>query len=275
MATSIWAPVLYLVIVVGGLGVFSSLYRKRRARKEIEPYFPPHAERNAYVTLLQMSDPPTPDSLLKSALIQRACEDVRRVIRIRDDKPAMQNLLQKGVVGDDLWTALLAAEKELEAEILEVIHEANSFMMGWGQFIFSTAGEMVHNEKVLKWMQDYPKLRSEAETKYGGKKKLTVTGSSASSSSATSPTSTTPAVKIESAPPQVKEEQSQSAPSITSDKSRPATPSLVPTKNGALAPPNAVDAESVTSMSDGELVSAPSSPSKTPKKSGKKGKKRK
>ena len=32
MATSIWAPVLYLVIVVGGLGVFSSLYRKRRAR---------------------------------------------------------------------------------------------------------------------------------------------------------------------------------------------------------------------------------------------------
>ena len=109
-----------------------------------------------------MSDPPTPDSLLKSALIQRACEDVRRVIRIRDDKPAMQNLLQKGVVGDDLWTALLAAEKELEAEILEVIHEANSFMMGWGQFIFSTAGEMVHNEKVLKWMQDYPKLRSEA-----------------------------------------------------------------------------------------------------------------
>ena len=133
-----------------------------------------------------------------------------------------------------------------------------------GRFVPLTCSEIATYAYYYRFFIPYYFL---SETKYGGKKKLTVTGSSASSSLATSPTSTTPAVKIESAPPQVKEEQPQSAPAITSDKSRPATPSPVPTKNGALAPPNAVDAESVTSMSDGELVSAPSSASKTPKKS--------
>lgn len=74
--------------------------------------------------------------------------DVQRVLRIREDKPALQNLLQKGSVGDDLWNSLLAAEKELEAEIMEVVAEANSFVEGWGQVIFPTANEMLANEKM-------------------------------------------------------------------------------------------------------------------------------
>lgn len=74
--------------------------------------------------------------------------DVHRVIRIREDKPALQNLLQKGSIGDDLWNSLLNAEKELEAEIMEVVAEANSFVEGWGQVIFPTANEMIANEKM-------------------------------------------------------------------------------------------------------------------------------
>lgn len=113
-----------------------------------EPYFPSHPERNAYITLLQKSDPPAHDALLKSALVRRAMADVQRVLRIRDDKPALQNLLQKGSVGDDLWNSLLAAEKEIEAEVREVVAEANSFVEGWGQVIFPTANEMLANEKI-------------------------------------------------------------------------------------------------------------------------------
>ena len=109
-----------------------------------------------------MTDPPAPDSVLKSALIQRACADVRRVMRLREDKPAVQALLQKGCVGDELSASLNAAEKEVEAEILEVMHEANSFLMGWGQFIFNTAGEMVQNENTRKLMEKYPQMRMEA-----------------------------------------------------------------------------------------------------------------
>ena len=113
-----------------------------------EPYFPSHPERNAYVTLLQQTDPPASDQLLKSALVRRAMADVQRVLRIREDKPALQALLQKGSIGDELWNSLLAAEKELEIEIMEVISEANSFVEGWGQVIFPTANEMIANEKM-------------------------------------------------------------------------------------------------------------------------------
>jgi len=84
---------------------------------------------------------------LKAALVRRAIADVQRILRIREDKPALQNLLQKGSIGDDLWNSLLAAEKELEAEIVEVHAEANSFVEGWGQVLFQTASEMLANEK--------------------------------------------------------------------------------------------------------------------------------
>jgi translocation protein SEC66 len=74
--------------------------------------------------------------------------DVYRVMRIREDKPAIQNLLQKGLVGDDLWNSILAAEKELEAEILDVIQEANSYVENWGSLIFQNANEIIANEKM-------------------------------------------------------------------------------------------------------------------------------
>jgi translocation protein SEC66 len=70
------------------------------------------------------------------------------VLRIREDKPALQSLLQKGSIGDELWNSLLSAEKEMEAEILEVVGEANSFVEGWGQAIFPTANEIIANEKM-------------------------------------------------------------------------------------------------------------------------------
>ena len=126
-----------------------------------EPYFPSHPERNAYITLLQKKDPPASDALLKSALVRRAIADVQRLLRIREDKPALQNLLQKGSIGDDLWNSLLSAEKELEAEIVEVVSEANSFAPGWGQVIFPTANEMLANEKIRAIYERTAETRAE------------------------------------------------------------------------------------------------------------------
>lgn len=112
------------------------------------PYFPSHPERDVYVTLLQKNDPPVHEALLKAALVKRAMTDVSRVVKLREDKPALQNLLQKGSIGDDLWNSLLQAEKELEAEIMEVVAEANTFVEGWGTIIFQTAGELIANDKM-------------------------------------------------------------------------------------------------------------------------------
>ena len=176
---SVLVPVAYVIIVFGGLFVFSYFYRKHTSStssangpllclivapilaRVYEPYFPSHPERNAYVTLLQKTDPSASDALLKSALLRRAMADVQRVLRIREDKPALQNLLQKGSIGDDLWNSILSAEKELEAEIMEVVTEANSFVEGWGQVIFPTANEMLANEKMRAVFERTAETRAE------------------------------------------------------------------------------------------------------------------
>lgn len=73
-----------------------------------------------------------------------------RIMEIRQSKMALQTLLQKGQIGDDTWNHLLETEKELEAELLEVVGEANTFRPGWGQIIFAHASDMVQHEKHQK-----------------------------------------------------------------------------------------------------------------------------
>jgi translocation protein SEC66 len=82
-------------------------------------------------------------------------------MRLREDKPALQSLLQKGSIGDDLWNSLLAAEKELEAEIMEVVAEANTFVEGWGSVIFQTASEVIVNERMRSILDRTAETRAE------------------------------------------------------------------------------------------------------------------
>ena len=182
--TSVIIPIAYLVVIFGGLYLFSVLYRRHIAGKSahiinaymkslrsncfhtlptgkhVDPYYESHPERDAYVTLLQQ-DPPAPEVTLKAALMRRAIADVFRAVRFREDKPAIQNLLQKGLVGDDLWNSLLAAEKELEGEVREVCAEANTFVEGWGSLIFPTANEVIANERMRAMFESTNKLRAE------------------------------------------------------------------------------------------------------------------
>ena len=96
----------------------------------LEPWFPPHLQRNIYLSLLHIEPengkekpPQIPDSILKAALLQRAVEDIRRILSIRSQKPALSTLLQRGSVGDDLWQRFLRAEGEIEAELRDVVEE--------------------------------------------------------------------------------------------------------------------------------------------------------
>ncbi|KAI8998538.1 Pre protein translocase subunit Sec66-domain-containing protein [Trametes punicea] len=242
---SVLIPVLYVFIVFGSLLVFSYFYRRRNARKVFEPYFPPHHERDVYFSLMQMTDPPAPESLLKAALVRRAMTDVTRIIRLREDKPALQNLLQKGSIGDDLWNSLLAAEKEMEAEILEVAAEANAYVEGWGTVIFQTATEMMHNEKMRALVEQIPSIRAEAERKYGK--------------------TALPKVNVEPALPAASTPQpAASVPSTPSSPAPPKTPSSAKSSNG-LAPPSA-GADSGTVSDSDRSVSSPTSP-RSPSKS--------
>lgn len=160
-------PIAYLVILVGSLSVFSNLYRKRQqaSAAALEPWFPTHIQRNIYLTLLHQEDPKIPDNILKAALLRRATEDIHRIVQIRNAKQALQVLLQRGSVGDDLWQRFQRAEKEIEEELRDVVQEANAFAPNWGQTIFQSASEMAQNTHIRERLGEIMS-KSEEEKKW-------------------------------------------------------------------------------------------------------------
>lgn len=113
------------------------------AINDAEPWFPENQAKKDYITLLQQIDPEATDEQLMKALLIRAMEGVVRVLSMREDKQVLSRLVKQGTVGDDIWTEFTLSEKELEAEIIAIIEEANTFKDGWGQTILKTASDMV------------------------------------------------------------------------------------------------------------------------------------
>ncbi|KAI3328944.1 Sec62/63 complex, subunit Sec66 [Xylariaceae sp. AK1471] len=151
---SLALPFAYITVLGGSLYTFSTIYRKRKAAENanLEPWFSPHLQRNIYLSLLHMEPeagqekaPKIPDSVIRAALLRRAVEDIRRIIQIRTSKQALNTLLQRGSVGEDLNQRFLAAEKEIDEELRDVVSEANALAPGWGQTIFQSANEITAN----------------------------------------------------------------------------------------------------------------------------------
>lgn len=163
---SLVVPFAYLGVLIGSLATFSHLYRARKASKaaSLAPWFGPHFGRNIYLSLLHMEPaegPKVPDSVLKAALMRRAVEDIHRLVEVRNSKQALQSLLQRGSVGDDLWQRFQRAEKEIEAELRDVVQEANAFSPGWGQTIFQSASEIAQNQLL---QQRVAEIQAQAST---------------------------------------------------------------------------------------------------------------
>ncbi|WEW58504.1 Translocation protein S66 [Emydomyces testavorans] len=181
---SLVIPFAYLGVLIGSLATFSSLYRKRKAAKSasLKPWFLTHVQRDIYFSLLHMGSPsdikekkkpPVPETVLKTALLRRAAEDLKRLLQLRSQKPALAALLQKGSVGDDLWQQFLRAEKELEEEFRDVIAEANAFVPGWGQTIFQSANEMTLNAMFRKRVEDI-QATAKQEREWWDRKKASI-----------------------------------------------------------------------------------------------------
>jgi translocation protein SEC66 len=142
--TGLALPIAYLIILIGSLYSFSSVYRQRQLARasKLEPWFPNHVTRNLYLSLLHLdpaesgdekalsksdekSQSKVPDSVLKAALLKRAVEDIQRIVQLRQAKPALQTLLQRGSVGDELWQRFQRAEQEMEVEVKDVVEEVS------------------------------------------------------------------------------------------------------------------------------------------------------
>ncbi|KAJ9100067.1 hypothetical protein QFC19_005747 [Naganishia cerealis] len=154
--TSIWVPFAYVTVLVGGMLMFSRYLRRQKQGKSAASV----RARDLYITLLQ-ADPPTDDKILMSALLCRAVTDVKRIWQLRDSKQALNILVQKGSLGDETVARFAAAEKELEAEVVDVVAEANTFKQGWGQWIFASASEIAQREKLRTVLEGLPKIKQE------------------------------------------------------------------------------------------------------------------
>ncbi|KAF8758979.1 Preprotein translocase subunit Sec66 [Rhizoctonia solani] len=78
----------------------------------------PGAPRARYLRIpTTMQRSPSRRPTLESSTLRRAVADVVRVNRMREDKAALQQLLQKDAIPESLWTAFQAAEKQLEARL--------------------------------------------------------------------------------------------------------------------------------------------------------------
>jgi hypothetical protein len=86
-------------------------------------YFPPHIQKIEYQELSEQYFPDEANGrqVLVTALVDRAKESVRRVFRLREEKPPLQQMVREGVIGETLLDKLVEAEAEMEAEMQDVI----------------------------------------------------------------------------------------------------------------------------------------------------------
>ena len=141
---SVFVPILYLAVLIGGLSTFSYFYRRKaKPVSQLEEWFPANTARDVYFSL-QATE--APDGMLKAALLVRAVEDIRRLQQLQVKKQALNNLIQRGGAGDDLWRRFLQLEEEMKEEVMDVAQEAQALQEGWNQVIFQTANEMYLND---------------------------------------------------------------------------------------------------------------------------------
>ncbi|KAF9979794.1 translocation protein S66 [Mortierella antarctica] len=162
---SVWLAIIYIGGWILSMRVFGYFWKNRKlAINDAEPWFGEHVSRNQYIALLQQTEPEATDTQLTAALLRRAMEDVNRVLAMREDKQVLVSLVKQGTVGDDILAQFTIAEKEIEAEIMAVIEEANTFKENWGQTILQTASEMVQHERTKKLQKELA-ARKEEETR--------------------------------------------------------------------------------------------------------------
>ncbi|KAF9902622.1 translocation protein S66 [Linnemannia zychae] len=162
---SVWLAIIYIGGWILSMRIFGYFWKNRKlAINDAEPWFGENIARSQYIALLQQDEPEATEAQLTAALLRRAMEGVVRVLSMREDKQVLANLVKQGTVGDDIWTQFTLSEKELEAEIMAIVEEANTFKENWGQGILQTASEMVMHEKT-KQMQKELALRREEEAR--------------------------------------------------------------------------------------------------------------
>ncbi|KAI8374458.1 Pre protein translocase subunit Sec66-domain-containing protein [Radiomyces spectabilis] len=161
---SLLLPTLYLGGCITAMSAFSYVYRRVAGFQPVEPWFPVNTQKQEYIALLNC-EIPVPEHHLRASLLRRAMEGVRRLVTIQQEKPALQQLMKTGSVGDDLWRDFIVAEQEIMTELQEISQEAETYKEGWGQTIFSTAAQMLEHEKQKALLVEMKQMREDEKNR--------------------------------------------------------------------------------------------------------------
>jgi translocation protein SEC66 len=156
---SVLTPIIYVSLLVGVFLTFSVLYRKKRVKQlsSFEPIFGENYASDIYANLkLQYIDESVPkadrphEKVMKAALLRRACEAIRRSMKLKENGPAYNKLYQDGLIGDDMLKQYEIQVKFQEIELKDIVAECESYKKGWVQTFFPTAQEICFNEALRR-----------------------------------------------------------------------------------------------------------------------------
>ncbi|KAG0681032.1 translocation protein S66 [Pichia californica] len=90
------------------------------------------------------------EKLLKVALVERAAESLRRIIKQKETEPSIMLLYTRGLIGDESFKRFKLQAKLQDAEMLEIAKEAESFKPGWSRLVFANAQEVMMNQALRR-----------------------------------------------------------------------------------------------------------------------------
>lgn len=181
MALSIFVPLAYIVTLFASLALFSKVYRartqKRRAKLQtlLSDAADGQVDRAIYQALSDIQgesfDAPAndtawtvPKATLQAALLARAVSTLKTMGKLRQDKQALQTLLERGSVGDDSAAMLETKENDTRNEAFEISREAGRFHPSWSKLIFENANQIAINLAFRDVLLNISKQREEEGT---------------------------------------------------------------------------------------------------------------
>lgn len=159
---SFYTPVIYAVILIVSLVLFSKHYKKQRLRQLAEQpdIFDEHDAKELYLELKEMSQTQKiHEKVLKAALLNRGAEGIRRTLKMKELGPQIELMYKSGTVGEDYWERFQAEGKIVEAEFRETIQEAENLQPGWPKIFAALCQEICFNQALSRRYQSILKRK--------------------------------------------------------------------------------------------------------------------
>ena len=150
---SFYTPVLYAVVLVVSLVLFSRHYKQQRLRQLAEQpdIFDEHDAEELYREIKEMSQTQkVHEKVLKAALLNRGAEAIRRTLKLKELGPQIELMYKSGTIGEDYWERFKAETKVVEAEFRDSIQEAEALQPGWPKLFATLCQEICFNQALSR-----------------------------------------------------------------------------------------------------------------------------